>query len=143
MITKYKTVYMWRHVETFVDTDEDTIKDLCRKIRRDPNNNISIPAFAMKRIQVAVYAAKYYDLVGRPIKAVSMSWERICNIIDLKAIEEEYTNPKQVSTVTKKINIMKWVKLLKEHGRKVRSVRKILLSYLIRTVFWLPGRELR
>ena len=47
--------------QSFVDADEDTIKDLCREIRRDPNNNISIPAIAVKRIQVAVYAAKYYE----------------------------------------------------------------------------------
>ena len=51
--------------QSFVDTDEETVKDLCREIRRDPNNNITIPAIAVKRIQIAVYAAKYYDLVGR------------------------------------------------------------------------------
>ena len=47
--------------QSFVDTDEDTMKDLCHEIRRDPNNNITIPAIAVKRIQVAVYAAKYYE----------------------------------------------------------------------------------
>ena len=82
--------------QSFVDADEDTIKDLCREIRRDPNNNISIPAIAVKRIQVAVYAAKYYDSVGRPIDAISMSLERILHFIDLKAIEEEYNNPEKM-----------------------------------------------
>ena len=28
--------------QSFVDTDEETIKDLCREIRRDPNNNVTI-----------------------------------------------------------------------------------------------------
>ena len=26
--------------QAFVDVDEETIKDLCREIRRDPNNNV-------------------------------------------------------------------------------------------------------
>ena len=119
--------------QSFIDTDEETIKDLCREIRRDPNNNVTIPAIAVKRIQTAVYAAKYYDLIGRPIDAHSMSWERIRHFLDLKAIEEEYPSPEQIATVTKKLNIMKWVELLEEHVRKVRGVRKIPLSYLIRT----------
>ena len=119
--------------QSFVDTDEETIKDLCREIRRDPNNNLTIPAIAVKRIQTAVYAAKYYDLVGRVIDAQTMAWERILHFNDLKAIEDEYSSPEQISTVTKKLNIMKWVELLEEHVRKVRGVRKIPLSYLIRT----------
>ena len=45
--------------QSFVDTDEETIKDMCRELRRDPNNNVTIPAIAVKRIQVAVYAAKH------------------------------------------------------------------------------------
>ena len=72
--------------QSFIDTDEDTIKDLCRKIRRDQQNNVTIPAIAVKRIQVAVYAAKYYDLVGRAIDANTMAWERIRHFNDLKAI---------------------------------------------------------
>ena len=119
--------------QSFVDTDEDTIKDLCREIRRDQQNNVTIPAIAVKRIQVAVYAAKYYDLVGRNIDANTMAWERIRHFNDLKSIEDEYSNPDQIATVTKKLNIMKWVELLEEHVRKVRGVRKIPLSYLIRT----------
>ena len=30
--------------QSFIDTDEETIKDLYREIRRDPNDNITIPA---------------------------------------------------------------------------------------------------
>ena len=106
---------------------------MCRKIRRDPNNNVTIPAIAVKRTQIAVYAAKYYDLVGRAIDAHTMAWDRICHFTDLKAIEEEYSNPEQIAPVTKKLNIMKWVELLEEHVRKERGARKIPLSYLIRT----------
>ena len=119
--------------QSFVDTDEETIRDLCREIRRDPNNDVSIPAIAVKRIQTAVYAAKYYDLVGRQIDAMSMAWDRICHFNDLKSIEKEYNSPDPIATVTKKLTIMKWVELLEEHVRKVRGVRKIPLSYLIRT----------
>ena len=63
---------MW---QSFVDTDEETIKDMSRELRRDPNNNVTIPAIAVKRIKVAVYAAKYYDLVGRQIDAATMAWD--------------------------------------------------------------------
>ena len=48
-------------------------------------------------------------------------------------IEDEYTTPDQIATVTKKLTIMKWVDLLEEHVRMTRGVRKIPLSYLIRT----------
>ena len=119
--------------QSFIDTDEETIKDLCREIRRGPNNGITIPAIAVKRIQVAVYAAKYYDLIGRSIDAQNMSWYRIRHFLDLNAIKEEYSSPEQIATVTKKLNIMKWEELLEEHVRKVRGVQKIPLSYLIRT----------
>lgn len=119
--------------QSFVDTDEETIKDLCREIRRDPDNNVTIPAIAVKRIQIAVYAAKYYELVGRQIDASTMAWDRIRNFIDLKAIEDEYSAPDPIAQVSKKLTIMKWVELLEEHLRKVRGVRKIPLSYLIRT----------
>ena len=118
--------------QSFIDTDEDTIKDLCCEIRRDPQNNVTIPAIAVKRIQITVYAAKYYGLVGRAIDAHTMAWDRIHHFNDLKAIEEEYSSPEQVATVTKKLSIMKWVELLEEHVRKVRGVGKIPLSYLIR-----------
>ena len=104
--------------QSFVDTDEETVKDLCREIRRDPDNNITIPAKAVRRIQIAVYAAKYYDLVGRQINANTMAWDRIRHFSDLKAIEDEYSSPEQIATVTKKLNIMKWVELLEEHVRK-------------------------
>ena len=119
--------------QSFINTDEETIKDLCREIRRDPNNDITIPAIAVKRIQVAAYTAKYYDLIGRPIDAQNMSWDRIRHFLDLKAIEEEYSSPEQIATMTKKLNIMKCVELLEEHLRKVRGVQKIPLSYLICT----------
>ena len=59
---------------SFVDTDEETIKDLCNEIRRDPNNNVTIPAVAVKRIQLAVYAAKYcFHLVGRNNNTTNMA----------------------------------------------------------------------
>ena len=63
--------------QSFVDTDEETIKDLCREIRRDPNNNVTILAIVVKRIQIVVYAAKYSDLVGRAIDTHAMSRDRI------------------------------------------------------------------
>ena len=80
-----------------------------------------------------MYATKYYDLVGRQIDARTMVWDRIHHFNDLKAIEDEYSNPEQIATVTKKRNIMKWVDLLQEHVCKIRGVRKISLSYIIQT----------
>ncbi len=119
--------------QSFVDTDEDTIKGLCREICHDPNNNVTIPAIAVKYIQIVVHAAKYCDLIRRQINATSMALDRIRHFSDLKPIEREYTAPDQIATVTKKLTIMKWVELLEEHARKIRRVRKIPLSYLIRT----------
>ena len=119
--------------QSFIETDEGTIRDLCREIRRDPNHNVTIPAIAVKRIQITVYTAKYYDLVDRPIDAATMAWDSIWHFNDLRAIEDKYTSPDSISTVTKKLNIMKWVELLEEYVRKVRRMRKIPLSYLIRT----------
>lgn len=82
--------------QSFVDIDEDTRKDLCREICRDPKNKVTIPAIAAKHIQIAVYAAKYYDLAGRQIEAASIAWNRIHHFNDLKLIESNYTVPDQI-----------------------------------------------
>ena len=71
-------------------------------------------------------------MVGREIDAANMAWDRIRHFKDLQSIEKEYSAPDQIITVTKKLTIMKWIELLEEHVRKIRGVRKIPLSYLIR-----------
>ena len=61
--------------ESFVDADETMIEDLCKELCNDMTNNITIPAMAIQRLQLADFAAKYYDLVGRTINAKSMAWD--------------------------------------------------------------------
>ena len=95
--------------QSFVDTHKEIIKDLCREICRDPINNLTIPVIAVKRIQTAVYAAKYYVLVGRTIDAKTMAWDQIRHFNDLKSIEDECSSPDQISTVTKNAVLQVWL----------------------------------
>ncbi len=133
---RYSTFYLNEGLnswQSFIATDEETIKDLCRELWRDPDNNITIPAIAVKRIQT-VYTTTYPNLVGRHIDAGTMAWGHIRHFNDFKSIESEYNAPCQISTVMKKLTVMKWVELLEEYVQKISGVWKIPLSYLNRTV---------
>ena len=79
--------------DSFRDFKKNDIEDLVKYLRRSggaDGNGVQIPAIAMKRMKIACYAAKYYNMVGRVIARESMAWTRIHHFETLIQIESEY-----------------------------------------------------
>ena len=87
--------------DSFTDFEESDIITLCNTLRRpggtiertengvtstEPNRGIAITTVCEMRLKMACYAAKYYKMVGRPVDAISMMWDRIKHFKDLKVI---------------------------------------------------------
>ena len=120
--------------ESFTELEDDEVSELIKYIRRPGGDDqgTQIPAASIKRIQVACFAAKYYEMIGRPIEAQAMQWERIKNFRDYIAILSEYNDPDTISPPIKNSKIVEWTESLEEYLSTVRGVRKVPLSYLIR-----------
>ena len=81
---------------------------------------------------MACYAANYYKIVGRPVDAISMTWDRIRHFKELKTIIKNHSDPEDPPEISKKISIMKAIELIEEHLRSVLGVEKAPLAYVIR-----------
>ena len=121
--------------ESFVDFKGEEIEDLVKYLRRgggQGGNGIQIPAIALKRLKMACYASRYYQMVGRTINRDSMAWERIGNFETLVQIEKEYKEPDSLTSPSSGGKFMEWMDSLEGHLRELRGVRKVPLSYIIR-----------
>ena len=130
----------------FLDFTKDDIKTLCNSIRKPGgmipgvgnnandvvNNGLHVPAIAETRLAWAAYAAKYYNMVSRPINSNTMSWSYIQYFSSLKEERDNHTAPENMQKLSPKISIMKWISLFEEHLSSVLGVRKVPLQYIIR-----------
>lgn len=130
----------------FLDFSKEDIKTLCNSIRkpggmipgagRDAddvvNNGMHVPAIAETRLAWAAYAAKYYNMIDRPINSATMSWNYIQYFNSLKEERDNHTAPETMQKLSSKISIMKWIGLFEEHLSSVLGVRKVPLQYIIR-----------
>ena len=78
-------------LEDLLEFDKDGIKSLCSSVRKpggqvpDPNNlgrlmsnpGFNIPAICEKRLQLACYGARTYDLIGRDLSQDALSRFRL------------------------------------------------------------------
>lgn len=131
---------------SFLDFTKDDIKTLCSSIRKPggviagrtradndvPNNGLHVPAIAETRLAWATYAARYYNMIGRPLNADTLSWDYIRYFDSLKEERENHTSPDSIQRISPKISIMKWINLFEEHLSSVLGVRKVPLQYIIR-----------
>jgi hypothetical protein len=98
------------------------------------NNGLQVPAIAESRLAWAAYAARYYNMVDRPINATTMSWQYIQYFDSLQEERENHTPPEPMPKLSPKISIMKWINLFEEHLSSILGVRKVPLQYVIRDV---------
>ena len=135
----------------FVEFDKDGIETLCASVRKpggtvpNPNANIagapatipnpgySIPAICEKRLVSASYTAGIYDMIGRSITNLSMGRARLKKFDAHKLLVSEHEDPEKLPVVSKSFGIMKAIDLLPSHLREGLGVRKVALSYVIRT----------
>ena len=131
--------------DAFLDFSKEDIKTLCNSIRKPGgmipgrgrvaatvNNGLHVPAIAETRLAWAAYAARYYNMIERPINSETMSWNYIQYFTSLKEERDNHTPPETMQKLSPKISIMKWINLFEEHLSSVLGVRKVPLQYVIR-----------
>lgn len=97
----------------------------------DPGQNI--PAVCKARITVASQAAQLYRSIGRPIDILSMERVRIDHIRDHIRIVSSNTQPESLPELSRSYSIMKLLDQFPGFLRESLGVRKVPLSYVIRT----------
>jgi hypothetical protein len=124
--------------------DEDDIQSLCASVRRPGgqiqdangdrvrNDGIAVPYLVEKQLKLACYAARYYTLVGRPVEAVSMTWELISKFEAFKELQDEHKDPKDLPPVSKSLPILKWMEVFESYLQNTLGVAKVPLAYVTR-----------
>ena len=82
----------------------------------------------LKRLKIACYVARYYEMVGRLIARESMAWVRITHFETLIQIESEYKDPDTLSNPSGSGKFIEWIDSLEGHLREMRGVQKVPLS---------------
>ena len=98
-----------------------------------PNPGYSIPAICEKRLVSASYTAGIYDMIGRSITQLSMAGARLKKFDAHNLLVSEHEDPEKLPVVSKSFGIMKAMDLVPSHLRERLGVRKVALSYVIRT----------
>ena len=143
-------------VEDLAEFDKDGLQRVADNLRRpggripDPDNagqTIPTPPFvfgakSQMRLAVACDLVRYYQATGRDLTAANMMWTHVGKNFQtqfkaLKAKAEE--DPPDVPTITKALPPMKWAEAFKDFLSRVIGVRKIPLSYVIRSEQVVPA----
>ena len=112
---------------SFDTLEPSDIPDLCATLRRpggvlaradgqlELNPGVAISQLQVLRLGIATHAVKYYQLVGRPLTADSMAWQRIQHFRAYSTLIKNHTDPTEVPTMTKQIRIVQIVDLLDDY----------------------------
>ena len=133
-------------MDDLIEFDDEDIKVLCASVRKpggtiiDPanaNNTIpnpghSIPAIAEKRLKLACYASKIYNILDRPLTADILSRSRLRQFEQHQVTINEHREPEQMPQISKTFGIMKALDMFPIHLRERIGTRKIALAYVIR-----------
>ena len=134
------------NIGDLIEFDDEDVKILCASIRKpggtiqDPNDAArtipdpghSIAAISEKRLRIACYGAKIYDMINRPIEASSLSRARLRQFEKHIQTIENHEDPENLPEISKNFGIMKALDSIPVHLRERIGVRKIALSYVIR-----------
>ena len=129
-----------------LEFDDAGIKTLCSSVRKpgglitDPNDanrqivdpGFSIPAICEKRLKWAVYGAKMYRLISRPIGHDSLNRARLKGFERHSILMTEHEDPEKLPVVSKTFGIVKAMDLVPGHLRDRLGSRKVPLAYVIR-----------
>jgi hypothetical protein len=81
-------------------------------------------------LKLASYAARYYTLVGRPVDALSMTWELVSKFEAFKELQDEHKDPKDLPPVSKSLPILKWMEVFESYLQNTLGVAKVPLAYV-------------
>ena len=100
------------------DMDEGGIKTLVDHLRKPggmlvnpangqavPNPGVQIPTVAVNRLKLAVAAARYYDIVDRPLTPQIMAYDVIQGFSYLKQIEDAHSKPDSIVSPSKNLTL--------------------------------------
>ena len=131
--------------------DPDDVETLCNSARKPggmirlaptlppiPNPGVQVPAMFESRLTLSVIAAKYYLEVDRPITPGVLQYTRTQHFKQLKIINENWKDPEPLPSLSRSIPIMRMIELIRGYLRKILGVRKIPLSYVVRTNVAVP-----
>lgn len=133
-------------ITDLVEFDDEDVKILCASVRKpggsiqDPNDATrtipdpghSIAAICEKRLRLACYGARLYDLIGRPIAADSLSRARLRQFEKHQQTIENHEDPENMPEISKSFGIMKALDMFPMHLRERIGARKVALSYVVR-----------
>ena len=57
--------------DTLSEFDKEDVQSLCRTLRKDSNNPMTIGPIIEKRLMIAAILSKHYLLMGRPLNSTS------------------------------------------------------------------------
>ena len=117
---------------SLTEYEEEDVKILCNGARKgDPAMQIN--AILEKRLKLACYGARIYEIIGRDINAQSLSINRLKDFDRHKALIKNHKDPKdEIPKVSKSYSIDKALDALPNILRARIGVRGIALSYVIR-----------
>jgi hypothetical protein len=139
-------------VQDLVEFDDDSFKQLVENLRKpggmvenpDPNAPegamIPTPPFVLSakshaRLKVAMKAAKYYEMVSRPLTPQNMSWSPCLKDFaehwDALTQCKENEDP-QVPKITKTLQVMQWAEAFSDFLHRKVGIRSIPLAYVTR-----------
>ena len=130
--------------------DEKAMGQIADNLRRpggrivDPNDpaaTIATPPFvfgakSQQRLNCACKCVRFYNMIGRTLTAQNIRWDPVLsNFKDLfEAILDQKTGDEpDTPKITKTLPIMKWVESFTDHLNRCIGVRKVPLSYVIRS----------
>lgn len=124
---------------------DTVVNDICRSCWRPggliqpvpglpPINNpgIAIPTVLQHRLKIAVFATKYYTMVGRPLDLDALHQDRIENFQQYKEDLESWQQSQTLAEFdASKQTIMQWIKLALEYFLNKLGASNVPLVYVI------------
>ena len=128
-------------MSTLADMDTTELETILKTCRRPGgvNRGFAVTGMTEIRLKQAIQAASFYDMVGRPVDAATLTRSRIKSMKAFYTIEDEHTDPKEMPAVSKTLPVLKWLEILDTTLQDMRGVQKSPLSYLIRDEVNVPA----
>ena len=140
------------HLASFDDLLQLTFKtasDHCQTLRRpggivpdprDPNNpavfiqnpGCPITQISERRLTLSVYAAHYYELIGRPLDAQSMTWPRFKHFDTLITVRANYLTPAALSPHLAGTPFATTMEIVENHFARALGSTRLPLAYVTR-----------
>ena len=122
--------------DQLVDIEPEDVHNVYSGLRREM---IRITQVTEKKLKLAVYAARIYNMIGRDVNENSLSASRLSYFDTYQKVLEQHVDAGEIPEVNKNNPIYKALNAVPTYLRNKLGVQKIALSYVIRQD---PGRAL-